>query len=162
MEIMTIEQNGAGFNYDAEITKRPWILGQRLEDEDEMWLKHTEMLMDKYQLDTFPSPKIWEAEGLKTMHSNIATDCGIILFCELWNIPHKSQAPKNPKQKEPSKTRTVKSRKVQCIETGVVYKSASEACRELKLVQSCLNYVLNGKRKSTNGMTFRYCTEESK
>jgi hypothetical protein len=46
------------------------------------------------------------------------------------------------------------SKKVKCLETGKIYKSAREAAKELKLQYSKISLVCNKKRKSTGGMTF--------
>jgi hypothetical protein len=47
--------------------------------------------------------------------------------------------------------------RVECLETGIIYNSASEACRTLNLSQSALSNHLNGRvgYKKVRGMTFR-------
>lgn len=45
-------------------------------------------------------------------------------------------------------------RKVQCVETGIIYDTATEAAKQLDLVQSSISAVCRGKRKSTGGYTF--------
>lgn len=45
---------------------------------------------------------------------------------------------------------------VECVQTGVVYSTATEAARELNLGQSSISAVCLGKRKSTGKLTFRY------
>lgn len=47
-------------------------------------------------------------------------------------------------------------KRVQCVETGIVYGSTGEAARELKLQQTSISSVCLGKRKSTGGLTFRF------
>ena len=45
--------------------------------------------------------------------------------------------------------------KIECIETGKIYKSCLDACRELNLQPSNLSNHLAGKRKSAGGYTFK-------
>lgn len=46
-------------------------------------------------------------------------------------------------------------KRVECIETGDVYRNASEAARVLGLQQTSISAVCRGARKSTAGLTFR-------
>jgi len=41
-----------------------------------------------------------------------------------------------------------------CLETGIIYKSAREAAKQLNLNYSKISLVCNGKRKSTGGLHF--------
>lgn len=52
------------------------------------------------------------------------------------------------------------SKKVRCVETGIVYKSVSEAARQLNLKRSNIYKVIMNKRKHTGGYTFEYYTED--
>ena len=47
-----------------------------------------------------------------------------------------------------------------CIETGKIYKSQSEAARQLGLDSGNISKVCNGKAKTTGGLTFRFYEEE--
>lgn len=49
-----------------------------------------------------------------------------------------------------------KSKKVMCLETGIVYNSVKQAAKELGLQNSKISNVCNGKRKTTGGLTFRF------
>ena len=48
---------------------------------------------------------------------------------------------------------------VYCITNNTVYKSATEAARQLKLDQGSINKCLKGKYKQTGGYQFKYYTE---
>lgn len=43
-----------------------------------------------------------------------------------------------------------------CLETGMIYRNQSQAARELGIKTSNLNLVLNGKRKTTGGLHFKW------
>ena len=43
-----------------------------------------------------------------------------------------------------------------CLETGMIYRNQSQAARELGVKRSNLNLVLNGKRKTTGGLHFKW------
>jgi len=47
-------------------------------------------------------------------------------------------------------------KKVLCIETGKVYKSAKECADEMGLLRSGISMVCNGKRKTHKGYTFKF------
>lgn len=49
-----------------------------------------------------------------------------------------------------------RSRKVLCIETGIIYNTITEASRELNLNQSNISQVCTGKRKTCGGYHFKY------
>lgn len=49
-----------------------------------------------------------------------------------------------------------KSKKVMCIDTGVVYDSVKEAARELGLHNSKISNVCHGKRNKTGGLRFKF------
>ncbi len=53
-----------------------------------------------------------------------------------------------------------KSKKVVCIETGIIYCSGKESARQLNLSQGNIHLVCSGKRNSTNGLTFKFHTDE--
>lgn len=48
------------------------------------------------------------------------------------------------------------SKKIKCLNTGIIYESQKEAARKLNLHQGDLSKVLNGKRKSIGGFHFEY------
>jgi aminopeptidase C len=50
-------------------------------------------------------------------------------------------------------------KKTQCIETGIIYESISEAARQMNLDISIIARVCTGKYKSTGGYTFKYIEE---
>ena len=49
-----------------------------------------------------------------------------------------------------------RSKRVLCVETGVIYPSANECSRQLKIPQGNISGVCNGKTKSTHGFHFVY------
>lgn len=51
---------------------------------------------------------------------------------------------------------TGNSKKILCIETGVVYNSIKQASLEIGVDTSCISKVCNGTRKSTGGFCFKY------
>lgn len=57
-------------------------------------------------------------------------------------------------EKQPEKS---KIRAVRCINTGIIYKSVSQASKILGLNSSNILKVCNGERKTTNGMKFEFC-----
>lgn len=60
-----------------------------------------------------------------------------------------------------SKATEARKRKVQCIETGVIYESASEASRQNpKASQSKICMVCRGQRKTSGGLHWRYIDNE--
>lgn len=52
-------------------------------------------------------------------------------------------------------------KKVQCLETGMIYPSTGEAARQTGLQQSSISAVCLGKRKSTGGLCFRFVTDKA-
>lgn len=48
------------------------------------------------------------------------------------------------------------SRKVQCIETGIVYSSATKAAKQVGISQSCVSACCNGKQKTAGGYHWKY------
>ena len=53
------------------------------------------------------------------------------------------------------------SKPVECIETGVIYPSISEAARQLHLSDSKISLVCRGKRNKTGGYHWRYVKEKN-
>ena len=49
-----------------------------------------------------------------------------------------------------------RSKKVICIETGIIYKSTNDASRKTGLPQSSINACCNGKQESCKGLHFEY------
>lgn len=47
-------------------------------------------------------------------------------------------------------------KKIQCIETGVVYESLTSACKSVGVNITCLSEMLHGKQKSAGGYTWRF------
>ena len=53
-------------------------------------------------------------------------------------------------------SRKARSKKIECVETGVIYSSMTEACRLTGANLSSLSEMLHGKQKSVAGYTWRY------
>jgi group I intron endonuclease len=51
------------------------------------------------------------------------------------------------------------SKKVLCIDTGIVYCSIEEAARENKAYPQNIRKVCRGERRTTNGLKYKYCDE---
>ena len=47
-----------------------------------------------------------------------------------------------------------KMKSIKCLETGVIYQSIAECCRELKINKGHLSYFFKGRTKSVKGFTF--------
>ena len=76
--------------------------------------------------------------------------------------PEKAASRKGYKMTEEQKkilceaSRKVRSKKVECVETGAVYSSMTEASRATGANLSSLSEMLHGKQKSAAGFTWRY------
>ena len=76
--------------------------------------------------------------------------------------PEKAASRKGYKMTEEQKkilceaSRKVRSKKVECVETGAVYSSMTEASRATGANLSSLSEMLHGKQKSVAGFTWRY------
>lgn len=51
------------------------------------------------------------------------------------------------------------SKKIICVESGVIYESAMEAYRQLGVSNVCISHVLNGRSKTAGGYHWRYVNE---
>lgn len=58
--------------------------------------------------------------------------------------------------KENTRDKKYCSKKVKCIETGIVYESTREAGRQLNISNGNISKCCNGKRKSIGGYTWKY------
>lgn len=67
-----------------------------------------------------------------------------------------SDETKNKKRLAHIGERAYNSKKVQCVQTGIVYPSTGDAARSLGLQQTSISAVCLGKRKSTGKLTFKF------
>lgn len=51
-------------------------------------------------------------------------------------------------------------KKIKCLESGIIYNSINDASRELNLNSTCIINVCKGKQKQTKGLHFEYVLEE--
>lgn len=79
-----------------------------------------------------------------------------------WQAEHPEEAARYRKQNQKKMTEARK-RKVQCIETGLIFESASEAARQVpKTTQSKICMVCRGQRKTCGGLHWQYYEEEER
>ena len=77
-----------------------------------------------------------------------------------WQAEHPEEAAEYRKQSQ-KKMVEARRRKVQCIETGVIYESASEAARQVpKTTQSKICMVCRGQRNTCGGFHWQYYKEK--
>ena len=77
-----------------------------------------------------------------------------------WQKEHPEEALRM-RQANAKKASEARKRKVQCIETGEIFESASEAARKVpKTTQSKICMVCRGQRNTCGGYHWRYIEEE--
>lgn len=77
-----------------------------------------------------------------------------------WQVEHPEEAAEYRKQSQ-KKMVEARRRKVQCIETGVIYESATEAARQVpKTTQSKICMVCRGQRNTCGGLHWQYYQEQ--
>lgn len=77
-----------------------------------------------------------------------------------WQAEHPQKA-REYRRRSQKKAAEARRKKVVCIETGIVYESASEAARQVpKTSQSKICMVCRGKRKTCGGYHWKYYEEE--
>ena len=67
----------------------------------------------------------------------------------------------NYSQEERIKRQGIIGKPILCIETNTIYKSASEASKQLNLSRSHLSNVLNGRKKTAGGYHWKYIRKEN-
>lgn len=79
-----------------------------------------------------------------------------------WQAEHPEEAAEYRRQNQKKMTEARK-RKVQCVETGLIFESASEAARQVpKTTQSKICMVCRGQRKTCGGLHWQYYEEEER
>lgn len=73
-----------------------------------------------------------------------------------WLTPGENASRSNAGRK---RTWSTQVRPIYCVELDQVFKSQSEACRQLGLSSAPLNYALNGKRQTCGGYHWKYYEE---
>lgn len=74
-----------------------------------------------------------------------------------WTTPGENSRRSNVGRK---RTWSSTAKPIYCVELDRVFKSQSEACRELGLSHAPLNYALHGKRNTCGGYHWRFANEE--
>ena len=173
-------KNGAGYKtcssfYNA-IQKYGWDNFEHLILEQGDWTSETIAKKENYYINLYDaknpekgynindgyyqsvSPKANEA-AVKWMKQH--PDFGLARAQDMlkWQKEHPEEMRKI-RQENISKATNARKRKVQCIETGVIYESASEAARKNpNTTQSKICMVCQGKRKTCGKLHWRYINE---
>lgn len=75
--------------------------------------------------------------------------------CLIWQKEHPEES-KRLKQQNATKATEQRKRKVICVETGIVYESASEAARQTNSLQAKITECCRGNRNKTNNLHWKY------
>ena len=145
-------------NYGYNLTTGGYgcLTDQQQKRRKELLQKWRENNPEKYQKSITAMQKYWiEHPEEKQESLQKATKASI-----KWKKSHPQEVAKiMQKMQEKAKEKTCK--KVQCIQTGIVYESAREADRQTGLKYYNISKVCNGKMKTTEGFHWKFYQEDN-